>query len=97
MKVFLTEDKKHKFCSAAQSILAKQQVSIRQVAGLVGMMTAFTQGVDYGGAHIKNLKADTNTALTLHRGNFDGEMSLSRSAREDILWWLTHTHSRKTD
>ena len=47
MTVSPTEDKKHKFCQVAQSMLNVQHPSIRQVAGLVGMMVAYAQGVDY--------------------------------------------------
>ena len=55
MSVTLTPEKKEKFARAAGDLLAKEKTSVREVAGLVGLMTAYSPAVEYGGAHIKNL------------------------------------------
>ena len=88
MTVALTEEKRAKFTRA--DLLDKDSVSVREVAGLVGLMTAYSPAVEYGGAHIKQLELEKNQALLAHKGNFEGSMTLSAQAKCDITWWLGH-------
>ena len=70
MSVTLTQDKKEKFERAARGVLAQDRLRVREVAGLVGLMTAYSPAVEYGGAHIKNLERDKNVGLKVNRGDF---------------------------
>ena len=90
MTVSLTQDKKEKFLRASQELLSRELVSIREVAGLVGLMVSYSPAVQYGGAHIRSLELLKNQALGRCRGNFEGLLSLSEAAREDIHWWIGH-------
>ena len=56
MSVALCESKREKFSKAANELLAKKRMSVREVAGLVGLMVAYTPAIKYAGAHIKHLK-----------------------------------------
>ena len=69
-------------------MLEKEKLSIREVAGLVGLMVAYSPAVEYGGAYIKALEMDKNRALVENKGNFDALMAISEAARRDICWWL---------
>ena len=95
MSVTLTQEKKDKFARAAVQLLSKQRPTVREVAGLVGLMTAYSPAVEYGGAHIKRLEQDKNLGLKLNKGNFDGKMTVSEQSVRDITWWLEHVQSAK--
>ena len=93
MRVFLTQDKAEKLIRAANKILAQEVSTIREVAGLVGLMIAFTTAFDYAGIHVKALEMDKIRALKHARGNFDDFMAISKEGKEDILWWLHNVRS----
>ena len=88
LTVTLTQDKKDKFVRAASQVLEKDWLTIREVAGLIGLMVAYQVAVQYGGAHLKGLEREKNEALAKERGNFDGFMRISARGRRDIDWWL---------
>ena len=93
MVVSLTKDKVEKFCRAGIQLLQKESASIREVAGLVGLIIAYSQAFDYGLAHVKYIENEKIEALKISRGNFDVPMSLSEKAKEDIRWWLRNIGS----
>ena len=88
MSVSLTQEKKEKFVRAAEDVLNKELSSVREVAGLVGLMIAYSPALEYGGAHIKALERDKNLGLKLNKGNFDGRMAITEEAKVEIHWWL---------
>ena len=88
MTVRLTQDKVDKFHRAAWGVLLKKKSSIREVAGLIGLMVAYTPGLDYGGAHLKILEREKNEALKRCAGDFDALTKLSTEAQREIFWWL---------
>ena len=88
MRVEITPEKVQKFTRAGQDLLGKVRPTVREVAGVIGLMTAYSPAVSYGGAHIKWLEWDKNKALGALAGDFEGTVSLSERAKEDIAWWL---------
>ena len=88
MEISLPQEKRERFCRAAGDLLYRRKPSIREVAGLVGLMVAYAPAVEYGGAHIKWLEIDKNEALARTKGNFDASMYYSDRAETDIRWWL---------
>ena len=89
MQVSLTPDKLEKFSEAVWDLGPPgTKIKIRQVAGLMGLMTAYTPAVLYGGAHLKTLETCKNTALKKAKGNFEKGMYISAGAWEDINWWV---------
>ena len=88
MTVTLTQEKREKIGRAAQAILDKDNPSIREVAGLIGLMVAYSAGVEYGPSHYKQLELDKNRALVENKGNFDRPMKVSPQGVEDIKWWM---------
>ena len=87
-RVFLTQEKEEKLVRAASELLEKQQASIREVAGLIGLMVAFSQAFNYAEAHIKLLEREKVEALREEKGNFEARMQLSEVSREEIIWWI---------
>ena len=89
MEVSLTKEKINKFRSFAEALLAPpRKKKIRKVAVLLGLMTAYSQGLQYGSAHIKSLEIDKNVALRKARGNFENQMVISEHGLQDITWWI---------
>ena len=95
MSVSLTDKKVLKFLRVSQEILDAARPTIREVAGLIGMMNAYSLGVEYGGAHIKCLEIDKNVYLARAKA-WDATMVISESGRRDIEWWQnTVTQGRR--
>ena len=91
MQVTLTEEKQIKLKTFANNLLAPpENKKIRRVASLLGLMTAYAQGLKYAKAHIKTLEIDKNRALVISKGNFEKFMKISEEGKEDINWWLNN-------
>ena len=88
MLVSLTSDKVQKFKTAALELLQKETYSIREVAGLIGLMIAYSPAFDYSLIHVKNIEREKIEALGKSRGSFEGIMTLSDESVNDIHWWL---------
>ena len=90
MQVSVSEPKIEKLESEALRLLQTKDPTIRQVAGVVGLMVSCTPGVEYGFAHIKSLEREKNAALASQGFSYDAKMWVSKKGREDIFWWLEH-------
>ena len=88
MKVFLTKDKELKLVKVINETLQKSMPTIREVAGLIGLMIAYSKAFDFAQAHIKWLEKDKNEALVSSKGNFAETMSISALGMLDISWWM---------
>ena len=86
--VFLTAEKRDKLVRAATDLLQKREPTIREVAGLVGLMVVYQQAFVYAGAYVKGIEKEKTEALSRTRGDFDQPMVLGEKARTDIAWWL---------
>ena len=95
MEVSLTEDKKEKFVQVANQILQNDSTKIREVAGLVGLMVAYSPAVEYAGVHFKTLERDKIKALKRSKGNFEDYMWLSPGGKSDIKWWLENLENHR--
>ena len=49
-------------------MLSEDMPIIRGVAGLIGLMVAYTPAVEYSGVHLKNLEKDKIKALKRSKG-----------------------------
>lgn len=71
MTVSLTSQKVDKFLDFAHYVLGKETLPVREVEKLVGMMTSYSNGVEYGELHAKRCEEEKNWALALHQGDYD--------------------------
>lgn len=90
MKITPTEEKKGKIKRAGAQILERNRLSVREVAGFIGLAGSYAVASDYGANHVKQIELDKNIALRKARGNYEALMSLSEKACQDIHWWLTN-------
>lgn len=95
MLVSLTEDKIVKFQGIARHVLNEVNPIIRDIAGIIGLMVAYTPGVEFGAAHYKCLEKDKIKALKRAKGNFDELMWLSEDGITDIMWWMDNIQNAR--
>lgn len=87
MTVRLTADKAQSVKEFCEVILNKNEVTIKQVAQLVGMFVASEPGVEFARLYYKNLEIEKDVALKLNKGNFDAHIKISNQSRILINWW----------
>ena len=92
-RVFLTKEKEEKLVRAALDVLDKPNPKIREVAGLLGLMTAFSQAFRYAEGHSKALEMNKIAGLILVAGNYDARMCLTEEGKQDIDWWLENVRN----
>ena len=85
MCVTLTVDKIEKFKRSAQDVLNKKYSTIREIAGLVGLMNSYSQAFNYAEAHMKDLEIEKIQALKVAKGNFDRKMFITHKAKLNIF------------
>ena len=87
MTVRLTPDKAHSIKECCDMILNENVVTIKQIAQLVGMFVASEPGVEYARLYYKTLEVEKDSALKIHKGNFEGHMTISHQSRTHLEWW----------
>ena len=95
MTVSLTSEKIEKFNNTAKQLLVENTPIIRNVAALIGLMVAYTPGVEFGAAHYKFLETDKIKALRKNKGDFEKQMWVSKEGKEDIYWWLDNLENSR--
>ena len=93
MFVSHTGEKKMKLVTVIQELAIKNEPSIREVAGLIGLMVGYTPGIEYSGAHFKALESDKIRALRRTKGDFDSQMWISEEGLQDISWWWNNVEN----
>ena len=92
MTVRITPEKADNIRLLCQQLLNKKLPTIRQVAKVVGKLVAALPGVKYGQLYYRCIDIDKIRALALHKGNYEGTMTLSKQAKLDLQWWVQNIH-----
>ena len=90
MTLSLTDDKKNKIKTLLLNCLHSQQVSIRELARILGNIVASFPAVTFGPLHYRHLERDKIRVLKYHKGNFVEKISLSAKAVSEIHWWINN-------
>ena len=90
MTVTLTPAKAESLCELCKHLLAKPSPIIREVARVIGKIISTFPGVMYGPLHYRYLEYDKTAALNLNNWNFDKHMNLSKLAKAELTWWISH-------
>ena len=93
MSITLTDRKKEKILKLCHNILADPNPSIRRVSQLIGNLVATSEAVPLARLHYKALELDKIAALERAKGNFEAAMRFSRTAINDIHWWIEYIPS----
>ena len=70
-------------------LLARQDVSVRELSQLIGKLTASIQAIFPAPLHYRSLQHLKHQALAQQKG-FDATIALSSEAREELHWWSAH-------
>ena len=91
MEIRPTLDKVENTLPKIANLISGSQFVIREVAQVIGFLVDLCKGVEYGLGHYKELEKDKIKALR-KSGNqgFDGRMTLSEKAKDDLRWWQSH-------
>ena len=94
MQISLTPKRHQNMLECLQYISQQaSKVKIHDVARTLGYMASSFPAIPFGAAHYRWLEQDNSKALKLSKGNFDKMMTLSKSALQDISWWLRIYHT----
>lgn len=92
MKVYPTGEKIRNGLELIRGLRAEKDMSIRQLAGAIGVLNDLTKGCEYGMGHYRFLEKDKTRAMARNRGDFDATMTLSEKAKGDLGWWILNLH-----
>ncbi|KYN12101.1 hypothetical protein ALC57_15737, partial [Trachymyrmex cornetzi] len=84
--VSIPSEKREKLLHKTLSILGKKSCKICLFASFIGSLISVCPAVKYGLLHTKILEREKFLAL-LSSNDFEAEMLLLLSIREDLLWW----------
>ena len=88
MKLSLPESKIHQIQKECRSMLGKRIVTPRQLARLIGMLTASIPAVLQAPLHYRALQRLRNRSLRNNR--YDQQVEIDVESRQDLLWWIHH-------
>ena len=88
MTVRLTPKKADKIVVLCRKALRARELSIREVASLIGTLVSTFPGVEFGPLYYRHLEWDKDLALKSALGNFDVIMSLSADSINELKWWI---------
>jgi hypothetical protein len=92
MTIELPEEKKSKIIRACDKILKEDVLKIQVLSELIGYLVASCPAVAYGPLYVRQLEIDKTKALQISGGNYDAEVTLSKTSRDDIKWWMEKAH-----
>ena len=85
MTLALPRDKVRKVKKECQSVLNLPQITVRELAKVLGNLTSTIQAVFPGPLHFRHLQGDKNKALA-HLGSYNSLVQLSPQALEELIW-----------
>ena len=68
--------------------MQSNQITIRDLARLIGKLVSSFHGTAYGPLFHRDLEMAKTEALKLKRGNYDATMVLSDDTRTELQWWV---------
>ena len=95
MTVMLTPEKQADIIACCSKAEKKESLTIRDIAKNhwedFFVVVASFPAVMYGPLHYRQLEKEKKVALVLNKGDFDGRMTLSLSAKSELRWWIENT------
>ena len=70
--------------------LLQEVRTIREFAVIIGILVALNPGVWIGPLFWRRLEIEKSFWLKAYKGNFDRNIPLSETAKEDLNWWLNN-------
>lgn len=89
MVLRVSADRVRKLRHSCQVLLAAQTTTLRELSSVIGQMVSCWPGLLPAPLHLRNLEWQKNDVLR-RRLEWDAPVHLSRDARDDLQWWITH-------
>ena len=90
MTLSLTDENEKKIKTLPMNCLHSHQVSIRELARILGNIVASLPAVTFGTPRYRHLERNTIRGLKYHKGNLEGKVILSAKAVSEIHWWINN-------
>ena len=87
MCIFLPKEKQSQFLKLVVKAQKLGKWKIRDLAELIGKLVFACNAIKYGHVYIKDLEYEKIKALRANNENFDAEMTLPATIKEDLAWW----------
>ena len=88
MSVTLTEDRANSIKEKCKEILNLHQVTIRELAQLIGKLVSSEPAIRYSPLFYKSLEIEKDKHLKTNAGNFEAKVCISAESKETIKWWI---------
>jgi len=85
--ISIPADRRNSLLQMTLAILDKKRCKVRELASYIGSLISICPAVQYGILHTKILEREKFLALTSSNDDFEAQMHLPPSLREDLLWW----------
>ena len=73
-------------------MLSQTELTVRDIARLIGKLTASIQAIFPAPLHYRQLQSLKNTALQ-SGGNYNMKVSLNPACQEELQWWIAHLNA----
>ena len=93
--VSLTREKAQKIIDQCKAFMNRKTCTIRECAGILGLLVASEPGVDFAPLHYKRIEHEKVARLQRHAGDFETIMTITPIIKEDLLWWVQNAHQAK--
>ena len=93
MMIVLPVTKVQKILECCQKLTASQNVTLRSVASLIGLLESCRPAIWRTPLHFRHLQMDLIRGLQMNRECYDSQITLSQGAQKELDWWLENTPS----
>ena len=69
-------------------LLKSKTMTLRVLSTIIGKLVALIPGNTYALLYVKNLEYFRNKLLRKHKGNYEAKITLDKSCRKDLYWWV---------
>ena len=88
MEFRLPEEKITQIISQCQVMLQKESTTVRELAKLIGKLTASVNAVFPAPLHYRNLQMQKRAGLNKARQSYEALVEIPAQCRSDLLWWI---------
>ena len=88
MTISITTEKKTSLLELCHKTMQSDQITIRDLARLIGKIVSSFPSAAYGPLFYLDLEMAKTEALKLERGNYDSTMVLSDNMKSELQWWV---------
>ena len=92
MTLHLPDYKVEAIKADCNDLIARHEVSVRELSQLIGRLTASIQAIFPAPLHYRHLQHLKHQALAQRKG-YDATIALSKEAEEELHWWLAHLNA----